>query len=190
MNQSNDVKFIELARRLDPGNDSLAKELKDVFKEFVQEDVQPKAGYETGLGYYVIESEPTPVEDVAWFTLIEGLTERGKLVDIDFRESPEGVAANINDLLSNQPSDPNRWKWVNLKERWKDFPHVFLKEVQLHVIGPEKILAILHGNYSEENYEVCLLNASDYAPIEELFRKMSYGKIEKVVDMTNPGGIY
>lgn len=191
MDQSKNEKILQLARKLAPNDKSLEDEVREALENFVQEKVKTEAGFDPKQGgYYVVEIEPATAEEVAWDTLINALIEREKVVEIDLRESPEGVASIIDDLLSNQPADPNRWNWVNLKERWKDFPHVFLKEVQSHVIGPDRVLAIIQGKFVEDNYLVCLLNTSDYVQIEKLLSEISCGKIEKVADMTNPRGIH
>lgn len=191
MDQPKNKKFLQLARKLAPNDKSLEDDIREVLENFVQEEVKTEQRFDPQQGgYYVLEIEPRSAEDVAWDTLINALIECQAVVEIDKRESPEGVASNIDDLLSNQTADPNRWNWVNLKERWKDFPHVFLKEVQSNVIGPDRVLAILQGKFVEDNYLVCLLDTSDYVQVEKLFNEISYGKILKVADMTNPRGIH
>ena len=191
MIQPQNWKFLELAKKLAPNDTSLEEDVRKALEDFVQKDVKAEAAFDPQQGgYYVVEIEPASAEDVAWNTLIGGLIDCEKVVEIDKRESPEDVARDIDELLSNQPADPNRWNWVNFKERWKDFPHIFLKEVQTHVIGPDRVLAIIQGKFIEDNYLVCLLNTSDYVEIEKLFSEISYGKIVKVADMTNPRGIH
>jgi hypothetical protein len=179
-------KLLELARLLSPSDLSLIEELETVIEDFEEEDVRYKQ-IADDTGIYAIEIESETMLDLAWDALENGLLERNRLVEIELRESPEDVALNIDQLLIEQPPDPNRWRWFKPGDHKNDFPHVFLKEVHRRVFSPEKILARLEGKYLDNNYMICLIDASKYKKVEELVQEISYGRIQKVEDLDVKG---
>ncbi len=200
MSDYNNRRIVELARELSPEDLSLAKEVKQEIKNFVEEGNKYEAGSEDDMDFYVIEVEQPTKLEIGWDTLIEGLIERGKIVEIELRADPSYVAWDIDQLMDGLPPDPaqdysyrnktpdsDRWKWLEAEGRRNVFPHVFLKEVQHRVIGPDKILARLEDQSSCEDYQICLIDAFQYEKIEKLVQETNYGRITKVEDINVTG---
>ncbi|HEX2913483.1 MAG TPA: hypothetical protein VH186_21955 [Chloroflexia bacterium] len=180
MPEYNNQKLLELARELLPGDSSLAEEVKEALKEPVVQGIKYEEYWDV-TGPTVIEIEEDN-SNFPWTTLLEGLLERGRLVEIPVNETPENITWELDELLVNRPEDPDRWNWLRT-EGWQNKPlKQFLKEVQHRIIGRNRVLAYIEDE-DFESYSLCLIKAARFGRIEQLVREAGFGKIVKVEDL-------
>jgi len=188
LSQYNHEKLLKLAWELLPGDSSLLEELRTIIEDTPEHSVRTEAAYENGLGWYAVEVEEN-LHEILWHTLLNRLRDRNRLVDVELKELPDGIAQNIDDLLEDLPPDANRWNWIETEGwGWKDrsrwyklMPNGFLKQVQQRVISPNKILTCLDTD--PEGYALCLIDISRFEKIKKLSQESYYGKIIKVEDL-------
>jgi len=119
-----------------------------------------------------------PIPELPWIALVEGLIDRGYLVELNWATAAEDVAAGIAFLLSNHSPAPHAWISA-ITERWKDAD----TDVFLQVIGQrlgEETLVLACIDINSDSYPLIIVQREQIVQLQALAQIAGYGKIVEV----------
>lgn len=124
-----------------------------------------------------------PRSDLPWIALVDGLEDRGRLRELDWKEAPEDVAWKVDLLLPNQPAQPDRWTWIATTE-WEDkLPHDLLPAIGARLA--EGGLAVVTFDIDSDSYPIMILPIGQVEECRRLAQLAGYGTI---TDWLTPPG--
>jgi hypothetical protein len=127
--------------------------------------------YETDEGAFD-PTESDAVLDLPWIALIDGLMERGRLVELDWKEAPDEVMTAIDHLLAGQPAEPERWTWVDLAHWEQADTESFLLAIAERLREQGRILACF--SLSSDSYPLTIIDAPRFAELHQLAERTGY----------------
>lgn len=105
-----------------------------------------------------------PIADLAWIALVDALTDHGLLAEVDWKESPEEIVAQLKAVRSS-PARPEAWAWVN--HTGTDRPtYDFLELAGNKLRAADTVLAML--DIDSDCYPLVLLPADRATELVEL----------------------
>jgi hypothetical protein len=163
-------KLLMLAQHLLPEDKSLVEEINLA----VQKPLGYLSAFQARLHQRGIS---TPVPQLPWIALVDGLCARGKLIEVDWRGASEDVMLGIDRLSSGQPLEANRWAWVDVGA-WEERG----TEDFLQAIGDwlgKRGLALASLNIQSDSYPLIILEAGRVEKSQQLAQQAGYGSIER-----------
>jgi hypothetical protein len=113
-----------------------------------------------------------PQSDLPWIALVNGLEDRGRVRELDWKEAPEDVAWKIDHLLANQPPQPGRWAWMASAE-WEDkLPHDVLPAIAARLA--EEGFTVVTIDIDSDSYPVMILPISQVGECQRLAQLAGY----------------
>lgn len=161
-------KLLLLANLLVPDDPSLIEELNLA----IDKPAEYLAQFQEQLSYRGID-EPFP--ELPWIALVDGLIARNRLVEIDWKNYVEDVTWNIDQLLQNEPDEPERWKWTKTGI-WDEKPTEELLEAiayRFHGQG----LSLVYVDIDSDSYPLMFIKSEQLAKSQQLANEAGYGHI-------------
>ena len=87
---------------------------------------------------------------------MNGLEDRGRLRELDWKEAPEDVTWKIDHLLADRPLQPDRWAWVATAEWEEKLPHDLLPAIAARLAAAEG-LAVVTLDIDSDSYPIMVL---------------------------------
>lgn len=109
----------------------------------------------------------------AWYALLFGMSARGRLRSIDWRQAPLEVMSFLDDLLQGYLPDPDRWSWVDVPH-WEEVPTFdFLIAIAkwLRSLG----LSLVYLDGGSDSYPLIVMDSREYPRLKELAARAGYG---------------
>ncbi len=116
-----------------------------------------------------------PVRDLPWIALVNGLEDRGRLQELDWKEEPDDVTWKIDQLLPAQPVEPDRWAWVATAEWQEKLPHDLLPAIAARLV--EEGLTVVTIDIDSDSYPMMVLPTDRVAECRRLAQLAGYGTI-------------
>ncbi|MCC7420855.1 MAG: hypothetical protein IT428_11265 [Planctomycetaceae bacterium] len=117
------------------------------------------------------EDEP----DLVWLTLVDGLTDRGDLVEFDWKEDPKRVRSEIDRLLKKFVRT-GRWSWLADEDEWQGLPtDEFLNQIGDHLRSIN--LALLCIDIASDSYPVLIRRPEVVEEADRLARESGFGEV-------------
>lgn len=114
-----------------------------------------------------------PEPGLPWIALVDGLWSRKKLVEIDWREAPEEIIEQLDPLLDEYGSRPNRWEWADQEEDWDT--EAFLLEIGRTIAADGLALACI--DIESDSYPLLIVKSDTFDRARKLADESGYGKI-------------
>jgi len=116
-----------------------------------------------------------PIPDLPWIALVNGLEDRGRLHELDWKEAPEDVTWKIDQMLPGQTAEPDRWAWTATPEWEEKLPHDLLPAIAARLA--EQGLAVVTIDIDSDSYPMTLLPVDRVAECQRLAQLAGYGTI-------------
>ena len=160
--------LIELASHLVAEDPSLAE---DIRLAIVNPDEYVSSFRERLRG----RSIEKPRSDLPWIALVNGLEDRGRLRELDWKEAPDDVTWKVDHLLPDQPVRPDRWAWVATAEWEEKLPHDLLPAIAAHLAAEG--LTVVTLDIDSDSYPMMVLPVGQVERCQELAQLAGYGTI-------------
>ena len=165
------TELLALCRALLPGDTSLADE---VGLAIARPDDYLVA-FEERLADRGISPFDERLFNLPLIALLDGLRERGQLVEIDWREYPAEVVSGIDRLLNAQMDIGDRWVWVDLEKWTNTSTDAFLKAIaeRLQMQG----LTRACFRTMSDSYPLIVVGSGRFPILEALAQQTGYGEL-------------
>jgi hypothetical protein len=115
------------------------------------------------------------VPDLPWIALVNGLEDRDRLHELDWKEAPEDVTWKIDKLLPEQLHASDRWAWTETPEWEEKLPHDLLPAIAARFA--EQGLTVVTIDIDSDSYPMTLLPVGQVAECQRLAELAGYGTI-------------
>jgi hypothetical protein len=106
---------------------------------------------------------------------VDGLEDRGRLRELDWKEAPDDVTWKIDHLLPDQPARPDRWAWVARAEWEEKLPHDLLPAITARLAAEG--LTVVTLDIDSDSYPMMVLPVDQVARCQQLAQLAGYGTI-------------
>jgi hypothetical protein len=118
-----------------------------------------------------------PCPGLPWIALVDGLSARGRLVEIDWKEPPVGVLEALDELLGQ---DPNRWgsgTREKMEETSADALDTleYLEKVADHLKHRDVALAFI--DIQSDCFPLLIIDLKSFEYVRQLATATGYGEI-------------
>lgn len=163
-----DAKLYELVETLAPDDPTLLEEVRLA--------VDDPAGYVRRFRERLtLRGISKPEPGLPWIALVDGLAERGRLVEFDWREDPGAIMDGLDDVLGEDSLD---WDSI-ITEDEKELPC----DDFLHLVGRrlrDRRLALVCIDIQADCYPVLAVPIERLEKVQRLALATGYGRIEDV----------
>jgi hypothetical protein len=103
---------------------------------------------------------------------VDGLSSRGRLAEVDWREEPDAIMEAVDELLGDEALD---WDWVEEEELEEAPADEFLRRVgdRLHRKG----IALTYLDIGADCYPLTTLDRNELKDVQRLAEASGYGRI-------------
>ncbi|WP_063775738.1 DUF6630 family protein [Streptomyces odonnellii] len=154
----------ELAELLAPGRPAVTEEVLLAYED-------PDTYVRTYAGRLDERGIDEPVDDLAWIALVDALTARGLLAEVDWKESGEEIRRQVRALESRPATDP--WSLSGEADRAEELDtYAFLTRYGALHLDVGTALAVL--DIESDCYPLVLLPAARAAELTSLARRAGF----------------
>jgi hypothetical protein len=116
-----------------------------------------------------------PQSDLPWIALVDGLEDRGRLRELDWKEAPEDVTWKIDHSLPDHPVQADRWAWVATAEWEEKLPHDLLPAIATRLAAEG--LTVVTLDIDSDSYPMMVLPVDQVEKCQQLAQLAGYGTI-------------
>jgi hypothetical protein len=158
-------KVFSLAQRLCPEEGTLVDEVKLAVAD-------PQAYVRRFARRLALRGVKKPLAELPWIALVDGLSARGRLEEIDWREEPDAIMEAVDELLGDDALD---WDWVEEEELEEAPTEEFLRRVGDHLYKSGIALAFL--DIGADCYPLTAIDRKELKSVQRLAEGSGYGKV-------------
>ena len=166
----NNDKLVALCHALLPDDPTLAEEVSLAIEQ--PDTYYARFGERLEEGRRITESTPM----LPWIALLDGLMERGHLVELDWRMEASSVMHSLDQVLPGQMRMADRWAWVDVAA-WDNHATTedFLKAIGARLLARGFVLACFA--LGTDSYPLTIIAQERFARIKALAEDADYGGV-------------
>jgi hypothetical protein len=165
--------LVQLCHVLVPDDPSLADEVALASHDAQAYYVRFEARLQDDRGF---EPDDVPFPELPWIAMLDGLRDRQRLAEVDWRADAGSVMDDVDRLIGDRRSVAQRWTWVDA-EHWNQLlTGEFLQAVGDQLLRTGRMLA----QFSEDSdsYPITVIDPDQLAELQRLARHSGYGDVQ------------